>query len=497
MTGAATFSYNKQVDRWFSFLGGIVVGDYMKKRVTLIVLVFAFIIFNSYEIASAKKIIAHYMPWYQSQPVSGFWGWHWTMEHFHPPSTYHSHYNPPTTYASQYHPLFGPYDSSDPHVLASQALLMKFGGMDGMIADWYGIENFYDYILIFDATNHFIPYIKEAGLEFSICYEDQTVGIMLDAGHFANRAAAVAHGVQVMEWLEANYFNDTAYTKIDNRPVLLCFGPQFFTDAEWTTLFSVLTPKPHFFPLQYHLISYPTRTGEFSWPGPQLGTTPSSPTSSTKIINDLTNFYNRGTFYHWEHYIDGAFPRFHDIYAEAGVGSSYGYIDDQYAAFGSTYSYTLERSLQSSSDIVQLITWNDYGEGTIIEPTEEDGYLYLEITQQVRKQYIDPNFPYTAENLRLPVRLYTLRKENLSNPTVMSQLASVEDFLFAGNLSVAEDILDEIECIALHVFTSAWLNVPENGNWNPACDFSLPTDNIIDFQDFAVFAVNWLNGTHF
>ena len=183
------------------------------------------------------------------------------------------------------------------------------------------------------------------------------------------------------------------------------------------------------------------------------------------------------------------------IFTHKRSGSSYGYIDDYYTAFGMTYSYTFERSLQSSSDIVQLVTWNDYGEGTIIEPTEEDGYLYLEMTQQLRKEYIDANFPYVAADLRLPVRLYTLRKENLGNPAVMAQLATVEDYLFANNLSGAKELLDQIDCSALHVFTSAWLSAPGDGNWNQACDFSQPPDNFINFLDFAVFAQNWLNET--
>ena len=460
----------------------------------VLVFVFATCCHHSYYgTASAKKIMAHYMPWYQSQPFRGYWGWHWKMG---------DAFDPPTTFASHYHPLLGLYDSSDPHVLASQALLMKFAGIDGMIADWYGIECFYDYCLIKDSTNLFIPYIKEAGLEFSICYEDATVKIMTENPvgnpHFPNRAAAVAHGVDVMQWLQTNYFTDPSYLKIDDRPVLLCFGPQFFTDSEWTTLFASLSPKPHFFPLQYHLISYPTRTGEFSWPGPLSGTTPSSPTPSSKIINDLTNFYTRGTSYHWEHYLDGAFPRFYDIYAEAGVGSSYGYIDanGSYGSYGtSTYPYTLERTLQSNSDIVQLITWNDYGEGTIIEPTVEDGYKYLEITQQMRKQYIDANFAYTAADLRLPVRLYTLRKANLGNPTIMAQLATAEDYLFANNLIAAKELLDQIECTILGAFTSAWLSVPSDESWNPACDFFQPPDNFVNAQDFAIFALNWLTGT--
>jgi hypothetical protein len=447
----------------------------MKKRVILIVLVLAFTIFcNTSGIASAKKIMAHYMPWYQSQPFRGSWGWHWTMNHF----------SPPTTYASHYQSLFGLYDSSDPHVLASQALLMKFAGIDGMIADWYGIANFWDYGLIRDSTNSFIPYIKDANLEFSICYEDATVGNMLNNGYFnpATRAMAIAHGQQVMQWLQTNYFTDPAYTKIDNRPVLLCFGPQFFTNSEWTTLFSTLNPKPQFFPLKYSaIVSYPPKIGEFDWPSPVSGTTPSSPTSSTSIISNLNNFYNRVNQYSWEHYLAGAFPRFHDIYAQAGVGSS----------------YTRERALESTADIVQIVTWNDYGEGTIIEPTVEDGYKYLEITQQMRKQYIDANFTYTAADLRLPVRLYTLRKANLGNSAIMAQLASVESYLFANNLSGAKELLDEIDCSVLHILTSSWLSTPAYGNWNPACDLSQLPDNIIDFKDFAVFAQDWLTGTSY
>ena len=32
----------------------------------------------------AKTVLVHYMPWYASKPVSGEWGWHWTMNRFNP-----------------------------------------------------------------------------------------------------------------------------------------------------------------------------------------------------------------------------------------------------------------------------------------------------------------------------------------------------------------------------------------------------------------------------
>ncbi len=441
----------------------------------------------------AKTIMAHYMPWYQSRPVSGFWGWHWHMNHF----------SPPDTLASHYRPLLGPYDSKDPHLLASQVLLLKFAGIDGVIIDWYGIETFWDYGRIRDATQALIPYLKKANLTFSICYEDQTVKNMLNNGYFPDRTAAVAHGVQVMQWLQTNYFTDPAYLKLDSRPVLLCFGPQFFTASEWTTLFAGLAPKPHFFPLQYHVLPDTLRTGEFGWPEPAYGT--------SGVISRLNAFYTRAASSGWASFIPAAFPRFHDIYAEAGVGSSYGYIDAQgdYGTYGtSTYSYTLERALQSSAQILQIVTWNDYGEGTIIEPTQEDGYLFLEITQALRKQYLDPDFRYTPADLRLPVRLYTLRKTYQADPVKMNRLAEAEDCLFSDRLPEAELRMNQLDCPAFLLSdfnadcqvnladfsaqASAWLSTPGQPRWNPNCDMNTPPDGRIDILDLLIVAEQWL-----
>lgn len=450
--------------------------------------------FSSAAQMPAKKIMAHYMPWYQSQPISGFWGWHWHMNHF----------SPPDTLASHYRPLLGPYDSKDPHVLASQALLLKFAGIDGVIIDWYGIETFWDYGRIRDAANALIPYLKKANLTFSICYEDQTVKHMLNNGYFPDRNAAVAHGIEVMQWLQTNYFADPAYLKMNGRPVLLCFGPQFFTASEWTALFAGLNPKPHFFPLQYHVLPDTVQSGEFGWPEPAYGT--------AGVISRLDAFYNRAASSGWASFIPAVFPRFHDIYQEAGVGPSYGYIDAQgdYGSYGtSTFSYSLQRALQSSAEILQIVTWNDYGEGTLIEPTEEDGYQFLEITQALRKQVLDPNFPYTPADLRLAVRLYTMRQAYRANPVKMNQLEVVEDCLFAGQMAQAELLMNQIDCdtavsgdvngdcrVNLLDFSSqasAWLSTPGQANWNPTCDLSSPPDERIDLTDLLIVAEHWLS----
>ncbi|MFH1184757.1 MAG: hypothetical protein V1755_06915 [Chloroflexota bacterium] len=92
-----------------------------------------------------RTVLVHYMPWYASKPVSGHWGWHWTMDHFNPDRVAE---NGPREVASHYYPLIGPYDSSDPHALECHVLLMKLAGIDGAIIDWYGTKDYHDYAAI-------------------------------------------------------------------------------------------------------------------------------------------------------------------------------------------------------------------------------------------------------------------------------------------------------------------------------------------------------------
>ena len=124
--------------------------------------------------------MAHYMPWYASKPVSGYWGWHWTMNHFDPEILDNSGRR---DIASHYYPLIGAYDSSDPMALEYHISLMKLSGIDGIIIDWYGIEDFYDYAIINRNTSQIIDIASKAGLAFAICYEDQTIKHMVDGNY--------------------------------------------------------------------------------------------------------------------------------------------------------------------------------------------------------------------------------------------------------------------------------------------------------------------------
>jgi len=377
-------------------------------------------------------LMAHYMPWYQTPSVTGHWGWHWTMEHF-TPSRRDETGRPDI--ASYHLPLTGPYDSSDDALLEYQVLLMRLSGIDGVIVDWYGTEPFWDYGVLNAATNELFAHAKRAGLRFAICYEDQTIKHMVDNKHLPVKDV-YAHAQDVMRYLQDTWFQDDAYLKVLDQPVLFVFGPQYFSNpSDWDTLFSVLDIRPALITLDGHTES----AGLSSYPWPPMWAARDGVLSQEALENYLVTFYRKAE--RWEYVVAGAFPGFQDIYEEAGVASESRYLDPQE---GETFRLTLQMALDQHPDVIQLITWNDYGEGTGIEPTEEYGYRYLEMVQETRRATDEAGFPFTADDLRLPLQLFELRNQYAGNADINARLDRVYEAVLAGDLDLARTLLADV-----------------------------------------------------
>lgn len=225
---------------------------------------------------------------------------------------------------------------------------------------------------------------------------------MRDNGHLGF-GSEIAHGQTVMRYLQDNWFETDAYVKISGRPALFNFGPQFFhSGADWNQLFSVLNVPPLFFPLGRPQVD--PASGAFSWP--PMFESVNGVLSRSALSKYLDDFALESS--NWESVVPTAFPGFLDIYSQALVGPSFGFLD---ASGGETFQLTLDAAFNLDSDIVQLATWNDYGEGTMIEPTVEFGYRYLEMVQNKPRLSIDTAFPGSPEDLTLPIRLFTSAKK--------------------------------------------------------------------------------------
>ena len=387
--------------------------------------------------AASKPVMVYYMPWFTAKPYCDSWGWHWTMNHFNPDTMNASGER---QIASWYYPLIGPYDSSDPALLEYHVLLMKLAGIDGVIVDWYGSANFLDYGINNQATVKLFQFTRKAGLKFSICYEDQTIQHMIDGNYLAT-SDDIFHAQREMLYLQTNFFSDASYLRLKGRPVLLNFGPQhFMVSSNWEDIFSVLvaTNQPAFFTEDNRL---PVGMGAFSWPPMWMSQVPGTGgvLSGAALKSYLADFDQKAG--NWPAFISSAFPRFHDIYQRAGVRNYWGYLGDHH---GDTLRETLSRGMTNSSAIVQVVTWNDFGEGSMVEPTQEYGYRDLGIIQDFRRQYLESDFSRNTNDLTMALRFYNLRRQYLTNIVVSAELDRIFTNIVSGKIEVANLQLDQL-----------------------------------------------------
>lgn len=414
-------------------------------------------------LAAPKLVLVHYMPWYVSKPYSGAWGWHWTMNHFNPDHVTAD--NQRHEIASWYYPLIGPYDSADPDVLEYHVLLMKLAGIDGLIVDWYGMDDYNDYAVNNARTLAILSYARKAGLKFSLCYEDATIRAEIN-GAFITAPEAIDHARQTFLYAQTNYFGDPAFLRWQARPVVLNFGPQYFRKSpEWEAIFSALPAqdRPAFFSEDNRVQT--VGTGIFDWPPMNLSrTNAASPREAALTMAALDSYFNSfaSKARTCEAFISSAFPRFHDIYAQAGVQPSFGQLDDQ---GGATFRQTLSLAMTNDSAFVQVVTWNDFGEGTVVEPTVEFGYRDLGLIQDLRRQYLDPKFTGVAGDLELPLRLYHLRKQyGKTSAALAAEMDRIFSRLASHNLAAAKKQLAAMEAGMVTIYEASATNTvsPEN-----------------------------------
>ncbi|WP_445730903.1 glycoside hydrolase family 71/99-like protein [Mariniflexile sp.] len=346
---------------------------------------------------NSTKVFVHYMPWFETKESSpnNQWGYHWTMNNKNPDNKDASGKR---EIASHYYPLIGPYHSGDKDVIENHLLLMKYAGIDGILIDWYGTFDLNDYKIVKENSEQLIAMLDDAGLEYAIVYEDRFLNDIVNA---QLAPTVVSAAKKDMAYMQNTYFKDANYIKTNNKPLLLNFGPiTLSTPEEWTQVFSALSPKPTFLTLwNKSSEAADNAQGEYAW--------------VYKNSTYLSNFYTN-TLPNLQVGIGSAYPGFKDFYKEGGTSTAIGWTIEHNN--GATLDETLAMAKNANLKYLQLITWNDFGEGTMFEPTKEFGYSYIE------KVKTFAGVQNTGNVFSSISSLYNLRKEFSGNATVQKKL---------------------------------------------------------------------------
>lgn len=368
---------------------------------------------------NSMKVWVHYMPWFEDKTTSdnGKWGQHWTMANKNPDLIDE---NGKRQIAAHYYPLIGPYASSDIDALEYHFLLMKYAGIDGILIDWYGTRELYDYPQNKRNTEAIVSVLEKVGLEFAIVYEDQTLRDEMNSD-----VQRIDQAILDMEYLEKRFFDHDDYIHIDDKPLLMTFGPQIVkTPVDWNAVFTTMTERPAFFTLYAHSSlannqQYNNAMGEYIWV---------DQTSMEVKYNQKDNF---------EQFIGGAYPGFDDYYKEGGWGNQV--LSDIAHENGGLLESLLKMAVDNEMQYLQLITWNDFGEGTMIEPTQEFQYSFLERIQDFT------GVQYEKVNLESIYHYHILKKQFKDVDSVQEQLSQAFYYLISLQPEKATTLMQEID----------------------------------------------------
>jgi len=360
-----------------------------------------------------KKIYIHWMPWFETRETNnnGQWGIHWTMANRNPDNVVGP--DGKREIAAHYYPEVHPYGSSDASLIDYQIQMMKMAGADGVLIDWPGTLQANDYPKNHQNCMAFINRLEGSGLEFGIVYEDRNLEFTGDKIGQARRD---------MEFARDNFFNRGNYIKhnVNGNPLLLVFGPiQLQQPGDWDQVFQVLNPRPTFLTLWYESQEAGSNAqGEYAW-------------IYSDFMDGLNNFYDNRPL---PVKMGVAYPGFHDFYQEGGWGPSYFFIGHEGTT---TFSRTLNRALASDVPFVQAGTWNDYGEGTMIEPTREFGTGFIQVLANALGVHVgDKEFGLVKE-------LYLQRTKAVKegNFAKLAELMEVNEALNSVEYAKAEELL--------------------------------------------------------
>lgn len=240
------------------------------------------------------------------------------------------------------------YSSTDPAQVHRQIVDMISRGIDGVIIDWYGPNNNEDQatkLVMAEAEKH-------PGFTFAIMVDQGAIKWNSCAGCSAQQAL-----VSQLQYIEQTYFTSPAYLRTQGRPVVTNFNIDLAYSINWDQVASAMATQPVFWFQNNNGFTHPLSAGSYSWV---------MPTTTDYGHAYLTSFYDTGLTKPNEETVGAGYKGFNDSLASWGSNRVMAQQCGQtwLQTFSDVNSlYNSGRQLQS----FQLVTWNDYEEGSEIE----------------------------------------------------------------------------------------------------------------------------------
>jgi hypothetical protein len=240
------------------------------------------------------------------------------------------------------------YSSTDPAQIKNQVEDMISRGINGVIIAWYGPNNAVDQatkLLMAEAENH-------PGFTFAIMIDHGAIQWDSCAGCSPQQAL-----IKQLQYIEQTYFHSPAYMTEQGPPVVTNFDIDLSYSIDWNAVNAALSAHPVFLFQNNNGFTHALSGGSYSWV---------MPTTTDYGVAYLSSFYATGMQSQSEQTVGATYKGFNDTLASWGANRVMG------QGCGQTWLQTFSEvnglyHAGKQLPYLQLVTWNDYEEGTEIE----------------------------------------------------------------------------------------------------------------------------------
>lgn len=305
---------------------------------------------SSERFPSSKPVLAYYYGWYTKNSWYGGIGG-------------------PNSLSVADVPSLGLYDSQNVSVIDTQITEALSAGIDGFIASWWGPGSFTD-----NTDRILMNQVSSKFNDFSVTLYFETEIIQNMNSSFGAESAQIVRDVK---YIMQTYSGSTAFMEINRNQVLFIEGVDNWPIEFWSNV----TSEVH--------TTYPSLL--------LIGDSFNS--SYLNVFNGAASYVDLGYMTQSIALQNGTYPTFTDVsnlaksegklwFAAASPGFN-GTNDGktQFPVVPREDGETLTRGWYIAQDSnpygIIVGTWNEYYEGTSIEPTESYGNLYVQLTDQL------------------------------------------------------------------------------------------------------------------
>jgi len=347
---------------------------------------------------------AHYYPWYGKPAHSILGAGEWKSGYTD-------------------HPILGEYNSRDPAVINQHIAWAKSAGIDFFVMEWTGPHTWEDTTL----KEYYLPASKAVEIKFCILYDSyfalNKLGTLFSYNFNDRYTRAKTKGRKFLddfEYLADTYFSDPRYLKIGDRPLAMIYDVHGFRNASsyleqltvamtkrgfslflvadavfWTSPMSIKEALPILWrePLikiirgVYQAIchSFPSTLERgislSRYFDAVFGYNMYMRYRTSNFLKDVDREYQKFWDYasrHSLHFIPTIMPGYNDRNLR---GLTCPILQRKEGEFYKEFWKINKKYIDPTLNILLITTFNEWHEGTEIEPSQEYGFTYLELTK--------------------------------------------------------------------------------------------------------------------